>query len=85
MLDTATDGVLMVDKAGRVLSANRSAEALFGYEAEDFRKLVLGDLFAPESRRTVLDYLAQTADDHAVFQDAVAEGLEAVRAGEVCP
>jgi PAS domain-containing protein len=57
VLDTATDGVLVLDRAGRVLSANRSAEALFGYEAAHFTELSFGDLFAPESRRAMLDHL----------------------------
>src|SRR5690606_22606265 len=35
ILDTATDGVLVLDRAGRVLAANRSAQALFGYEAAE--------------------------------------------------
>ena len=61
VLDTATDGVLVLDRAGRVLSANRSAEALFGYEHSDFAELSFGDLFAPESRRSVLDYLDRLA------------------------
>ncbi|HEX5509578.1 MAG TPA: histidine kinase dimerization/phospho-acceptor domain-containing protein, partial [Pseudolabrys sp.] len=68
VLDTATDGVLMVDRAGRVLSANRSAEALFGYDTSDFGALTFVDLFAPESRRPVLDYL------HALSREN-AEGL----------
>ena len=60
ILDTATDGVLVLDRAGRVLSANRSAQALFGYEAAEFTELSLGDLFAAESRRGMLDYLDRT-------------------------
>ena len=57
ILDTATDGVLTLDGAGRILSVNRSAEALFGFDARD----VLGSLFtlslAPESRKTAFEYL----------------------------
>ena len=53
--------MLVLDRAGRVLSANRSAEALFGYEAAEIAELSFGDLFAPESRRAVLDYLDRLA------------------------
>ncbi len=57
ILDTATDGVVVTDETGRILSLNRSAEALFGYEAAE----VVGDaitvLLAPESHIVVLDYL----------------------------
>jgi len=61
VLDTATDGVLMLDRAGRVLSANRSAEALFGYGADELEVLSFSDLFAPESRRMASDYLDHVA------------------------
>ena len=35
ILDTATDGILLIDREGRILSLNRSAEALFGYDSEE--------------------------------------------------
>jgi PAS domain S-box-containing protein len=57
ILDTATDGVIVVDETGRILSLNRSAEALFGYDQRE----VVGDaitvLLAPESHIVALDYL----------------------------
>jgi len=61
ILDTATDGVLVLDRAGRILSANRSAQALFGYGEKDFAVLTFGELFVPESRRAALDYLDSLA------------------------
>ncbi len=57
ILDTATDGVIVLDETGRILSLNRSAEALFGYHQRE----VVGDavtvLLAPESHIVALDYL----------------------------
>lgn len=57
ILDTATDGVIVLDDTGRILSLNRSAEALFGYD----ERAVAGDaitvLLAPESHIVALDYL----------------------------
>ncbi|MDQ4135356.1 MAG: PAS domain S-box protein, partial [Pseudomonadota bacterium] len=57
ILDTATDGVIVLDETGRILSLNRSAEALFGYD----ERAVAGDaitvLLAPESHIVALDYL----------------------------
>ncbi len=57
ILDTATDGVVVLDETGRILSLNRSAEALFGYNQSD----VVGDaitvLLSPESHIVALDYL----------------------------
>ena len=35
ILDTATDGVVVLDDEGRILSLNRSAQALFGYEENE--------------------------------------------------
>jgi PAS domain S-box-containing protein len=57
ILDTATDGVILLDRDGRILSANHSAQALFGYDADEFDGLLFGDLFAPESRSAALAYL----------------------------
>jgi PAS domain S-box-containing protein len=57
ILDTATDGVIVLNETGRILSLNRSAEALFGYD----ERAVAGDaitvLLAPESHIVALDYL----------------------------
>ena len=83
ILDTATDGVLVLDRAGRVLSANRSAQALFGYEAADFTELSLGELFAPESRRGVLDYLDRIARGSGL--EAGREAIGRVHRGGLVP
>ena len=57
ILDTATDGVVVVERDGRIESLNCSAEALFGYEADELTGRPFVDLFAPESHRAALDYL----------------------------
>jgi PAS domain S-box-containing protein len=57
-LDTATDGVVVLEADGRIVSANRSAEALFGYEAAELLARSFADLFVPESRAAALGYLA---------------------------
>jgi PAS domain S-box-containing protein len=48
ILDTATDGVVLLDRSGVVVSANRGAEALFGYGADELTGRALSDLLAPE-------------------------------------
>jgi PAS domain S-box-containing protein len=86
ILDTATDGVLVLDRAGRVLSANRSAEALFGYDGADFTELSLGELFAPESRRAVTDYLERIARGAAAgILESGREGIGRVKQGGLVP
>ncbi len=50
ILDTATDGVVVIEPDGRVVSCNRSAEALFGLDAAALMARGFADLFAPESR-----------------------------------
>ena len=57
ILDTATDGVIVLDPDGRILSASRSSEALFGYEARELIGRAFTSLFAPESERIASDYL----------------------------
>ena len=86
ILDTATDGVLVLDRAGRLLSANKSAEALFGYESGELLELSLGDLLAPESRRPVLDALEQIARAQgARMLDPGREAIGRVRQGGLVP
>jgi PAS domain S-box-containing protein len=57
ILDTATDGVVMVDRQGRIISANRSAQALFDYGAEEFSGRAFTDLFAQDSAAAAQEYL----------------------------
>ncbi len=57
VLDTATDGVLVLDAEARIMSLNRSAEALFAIEATDVLGQPFTGLLAEESRRSALDYL----------------------------
>ena len=57
IIDTATDGVLMLDAEGTILSANHAAEALFGTDRHVMAGRSLADRLAPESRRSAMDYL----------------------------
>ncbi|MEO8668651.1 MAG: histidine kinase dimerization/phospho-acceptor domain-containing protein, partial [Bauldia sp.] len=57
ILDTATDGVVVIDGRGRIGNFNRSAEALFGIEANDVLGHPFTELLAEESRKAALDYL----------------------------
>lgn len=57
ILDTATDGVATFDERGRILSLNKSAEALFGYDQREVTGENFTLLLAPESHITALDYL----------------------------
>ena len=57
MLDTATDGVVTVDGRGRILSLNKSAEALFGYDQREVAGELFTLLFSAESHSPALDYL----------------------------
>jgi PAS domain S-box-containing protein len=86
ILDTATDGVLILNSNGRVLSGNRSAQALFGYDAGELGDLSLSDLLVPESHRPVLEHLGRLARRDGV--DSLGAGYEAigrVRQGGLVP
>jgi PAS domain S-box-containing protein len=63
ILNTAADGVLVLDGDGRVLTANTGAEKLFGREGRALTDATLVELVAPESQRAALDYLAEAARD----------------------
>jgi PAS domain S-box-containing protein len=86
VLDTATDGVVVLEADGRIVSANRSAEALFGYEAAELTARSFADLFVPESRAAALGYLASLG--RGGIGSLVAEGREftgLVRQGGAIP
>ncbi len=57
VLDTATDGIAVLDHSGAVESLNHSAEALFGYESAEIKGRSFTMLFAPDSQRVAQDYL----------------------------
>ena len=57
ILDTAADGVVVLDRDGRIISVNRSAEALFGYQSRELSGLPFAGLFAPESQRIAFEEL----------------------------
>jgi PAS domain S-box-containing protein len=57
ILDTTAEGIVMFDSGGNIHACNRSAEALFGYDGADLVQRNLIELFAPESKRAILDYL----------------------------
>jgi PAS domain S-box-containing protein len=57
ILDTATDGVIVLNETGRILSLNRSAEALFGCDEQAVAGDAITVLLAPESHMVALDYL----------------------------
>ena len=58
ILDTATDGVVILDADGSVRSLNHSAEALFGFDPADIVGKPFSLLLATESQRSVNDYIA---------------------------
>ncbi|MGV3548512.1 ATP-binding protein [Rhizobium sp.] len=61
ILETATDGVIVLDTEGRIRSMNRSAAALFNFDDGDTLGKPFAMLFAHESQKSVQDYLAGLA------------------------
>jgi PAS domain S-box-containing protein len=86
ILDTATDGVVVLDAQGRILSLNRSAEALFGYEENEIAGEPFTALFEAESHAAALDYLdALGREGVAGLLDGGREVLGRVRQGGAIP
>ncbi|MBO3758927.1 PAS domain S-box protein [Ciceribacter sp. L1K23] len=61
ILETATDGVVIIGTEGEIRSMNRSASALFNYDGEELKGKPFVMLFAHESQRAILDYLSGLA------------------------
>jgi PAS domain S-box-containing protein len=57
ILDTATDGAILIDEDGRILTLNKSAQALFGYDQNEVVGETLTVLLARESHAPAMDYL----------------------------
>lgn len=57
ILETATDGVVVLGQDGDVRTMNRSASALFNYDEDEMRGKPFAALFAHESQKAVIDYL----------------------------
>jgi PAS domain S-box-containing protein len=84
ILDTATDGVIVIDAQGLIVSANRSAEALFDYE--ELAGRAFSDLFAPESVEVAHNYLnGLTRDGVASLLNSGREVIGRVRQGGLIP
>ncbi|MBS3648440.1 PAS domain S-box protein [Pseudaminobacter sp. 19-2017] len=61
IVDTATDGVILITREGAIRSISRPAEALFGYDSDEVSGKAFISLFAIESQRTARDYLNSLA------------------------
>ncbi|WP_041413807.1 PAS domain S-box protein [Sinorhizobium fredii] len=57
ILETATDGVVVLGQDGDIRTMNRSASALFNYDEDEMRGKPFAALFAHESQKAVIDYL----------------------------
>jgi PAS domain S-box-containing protein len=63
ILDTATDGIVIIGKDGMIRSISRPAEALFGFDSGEVAGKPFFSLFAVESQRAARDYLNGLSDN----------------------
>jgi PAS domain S-box-containing protein len=86
VLDTATDGVVMLDARGRILSLNRPGEALFGFDQKEVAGQDFRILFSPESQEPVQAYFdgLQTSGLASLLNDG-REALGRERHGRAIP
>lgn len=61
IIDTATDGVILIDNDFAVRSISQPAEALFGFGSDAIEGRPFRELFAIESQRTAQDYVERIA------------------------
>lgn len=57
VMSVAGDGVIIVRSDASIEYSNRAAEFLFGYSREEFRKLMLCDLFSEPDRELIKKYV----------------------------
>ena len=71
ILDTATDGIITLDHAGKICSFSAGAEALFGYNSAQVAGKPFSELLEGDSRTIVADYLEALGGSGlaAVFND----------------
>src|SRR5690606_4771619 len=62
IIDTATDGVVLITTDGNIRSISRPAEALFGMDSDDAAGKPFTSLFAIESHKSAHDYLTGLSD-----------------------
>jgi len=86
VLETATDGVLILDEAAGIVKVNRSAEALFNASRDDMVGEDLTSFLAPESHRDARDYFDGLAKNGvaSVLNDG-REVIGQVRGGGLIP
>ncbi len=63
ILDTATDGIIIITNEGSIRSVSRPAEALFGFDGFELVGKPFVSLFAVESQRAARDYLSGLSDN----------------------
>jgi PAS domain S-box-containing protein len=71
ILDTASDGIVMLDGQGKIRSFSAGAEALFGRLNADVMGQPFEELLTPETRKTFRDYLSALSDSGlaSIFND----------------
>ncbi|WP_137387880.1 PAS domain-containing protein [Rhodoligotrophos defluvii] len=71
ILETATDGIIVMDAAGVIRSINAGAQAIFGIDAREAVGRRLSDFLNAESAKTFKDYLAAMVDGSlaTIFND----------------
>ncbi len=76
ILDTTSDGIILLKDDGEILSVNASAEALFDTTFDDAVGQKLSTLFAPESKREIEEYIESISQPgiRGVFQ----KGLDTI-------
>ena len=76
ILDTTTDGIILLDDEGKIISINASAEALFAIDFEDAVDQELDFLFADESKETIKRYVESVKT--AGLDSLINDGEEAI-------
>jgi PAS domain S-box-containing protein len=85
ILDVASDGIITLDREGRILSFSAAAEAIFGYRNAEVLQKPFVDFLHKDSRKALREYLAglEGAGLATVFNDGREVHAEVKQGGTV--
>jgi PAS domain S-box-containing protein len=85
LVHSASEGIIQADEAGRIISWNRGAEALFGYPAGEILDESMTRIIVEREQPVLAARIGRYLEEHATAQDRNAETIGLRRDGTEVP